>query len=68
MKEFVKSKIGKKETLEIITGQGLHSDKAKGPAIKPAIIEMCKEESWELNIDENNPGSFTLKVPAAPSN
>eukprot|EP00042_Codosiga_hollandica_P020008 m.63400 g.63400 ORF g.63400 m.63400 type:complete len:315 (+) comp49639_c0_seq2:65-1009(+) len=61
-KEFVLSCVGRKQTVEVITGQGLHSDKAKGPQIKPKIIEMCKQEGWQLDADENNPGSFTVHV------
>ena len=63
-KDFVKSVIATRgdsvEKLEIITGAGHHSDKAKGPVIKPAIITMCQEEGWKLVADESNEGSFTL--------
>jgi DNA-nicking Smr family endonuclease len=64
-RDFVKGSIGKKSTVEVITGQGIHSDKAKGPVIKPAIIDMCKEENWQIDSDPNNPGSFTVHVPSA---
>lgn len=59
---FVKNHLtrGGKEKLFIITGAGHHSDKAKGPVIKPAIINLCKEEKWNLQADEDNEGSFTV--------
>eukprot|EP01038_Epipyxis_sp_PR26KG_P011211 gene11211-15042_t len=63
-KDFAKSHVGKKQELEIITGAGHHSDKAKGPVIKPAIIELCKQEGWRLEKHEKNEGSFTLYLSA----
>lgn len=65
-RSFAKNAIqaGKRAQLEIITGAGHHSDAAKGPVIKPAIIDLCKQESWKLEADENNEGSFTLILPA----
>jgi DNA-nicking Smr family endonuclease len=69
-KEFVKAVIANRgdsvDKLEIITGAGHHSDKAKGPVIKPAIIKMCEEEGWKLVADEGNEGSFTLILKDAP--
>jgi DNA-nicking Smr family endonuclease len=64
-RDFVKGSVGKKATVEVITGQGLHSDEAKGPVIKPAIIAMCEEEKWQIGSDPANPGSFTVHVPSA---
>lgn len=60
---FVQKAIERKqfEKLEIITGAGNHSDKNKGAAIKPAIIELCKGEKWPLESQsETNEGSFYL--------
>ena len=62
-KEFILSKKGKYKTVEVITGQGLHSDHSKGPVIKPAIIDMCKKEGWQLDINDHNSGSFIVHVP-----
>jgi DNA-nicking Smr family endonuclease len=64
-KDFVKSCIGKKETVQVITGQGIHSDLAKGAVIKPAIIDLCKQENWQLDAESENAGSFILHVPSA---
>lgn len=65
-RKFVNAAItaGKYQTLEIITGAGHHSAKEKGPVIKPAIIEMCKEEKWQLDAAEDNEGSFILTLPS----
>lgn len=62
-KEFVTYNIGRKKSVEVITGVGHHSDKNKGPMIKPAIIDLCKLEGWKLEIQEHNDGSFTLHLP-----
>jgi hypothetical protein len=61
-RKFLKDHIarGEKDKLFIITGAGHHSDKAKGPVIKPAIIKLCEEEKWKLQADEDNEGSFTV--------
>ena len=64
-RDFVKSSIGRLETVQVITGQCLHSDKAKGPVIKPAILELCKEEGWKIDPQPNNPGCFIVQVPAS---
>jgi hypothetical protein len=61
-KQFVKSNVGKKKTVEVITGAGHHSANHHA-AIKPAIIELCKEEKWELDSQPKNEGSFILHVP-----
>ena len=63
-RDFVKSCVGRLKTVQVITGQGLHSDKAKGPVIKPAIFQLCKDENWQHEMDPNNPGSITVSVPA----
>ena len=63
-RDFVKSSIGRLETVQVITGQGLHSDKAKGPVIKPAIISLCKKEGWKIDPQPNNAGCFIIQVPA----
>lgn len=39
----------KKEKVEIITGIGNHSDPHKGAVIKPAIINLCKQEVFFCN-------------------
>ena len=62
-REFVNFNTGKKKSVQIITGIGNHSDVKKGPAIKPAILDLCKFEGWEVYQDENNEGSLTLQVP-----
>lgn len=62
-KEFVTYNIGRKKTVEIITGAGHHSDKIKGPMIKPSIIDLCKSEGWKLEPCEHNEGSYTLYLP-----
>lgn len=64
-RSFVRSCIGKHNTVEVITGQGLHSDKSKGPVIKGAILDMCKKEGWQIDANEHNPGSFELIVPSS---
>lgn len=51
--------LSKFRQLTIIPGAGHHSD-AKGAKTKPAIVELAKEEKWNLNADEGNEGSFTL--------
>lgn len=51
---------GNFQQLEIITGAGHHSAKEKGPVIKPAIVELCKIEKWQLQATPDNEGSFTL--------
>lgn len=51
---------GKFKQLCIIPGAGNHSDPKKGAVIKPAIIDLAKEEKWNLEADEGNDGSFTL--------
>jgi DNA-nicking Smr family endonuclease len=63
-KQFAKNAIanGKFDSLEVITGAGHHSDSAKGPVIKPAIIKLCQEENWKLEADGNNEGLFTLFI------
>ena len=65
-RDFVKSSIGRLETVQVITGQGLHSDKAKGPVIMPAIIGLCKKEGWKIvpSRKPKNPGCFIIQVPA----
>ena len=62
-KDFVKSCTGRLKTVEVITGQGLHSDKAKGPVIKPAIFQLCKDENWQHEISPHNPGCIIVSVP-----
>ena len=59
-RDFVKSCIGRFERVQVITGQGLHSD--KGPVIKPAIIKLCEREDWEYSLDFN-PGCLLVRVP-----
>jgi hypothetical protein len=39
-------------------GAGNHSDKKKGPVIKPAIIKMCSDNGW--NINQDCEGAFTV--------
>lgn len=63
-KEFVVYNIGRKKTVDIVTGVGHHSEKGKGPVIKPAIIDLCKTEGWKLEPHENNEGSYTLYLPS----
>ena len=62
-RDFVKSSIGRLETVQVITGQGSHSDKAKGAVIKPAIINLCWRENWRIHFDPSNPGCLTISVP-----
>ena len=62
-KQFVISNIGKKKTLEIITGAGHHSAN-RHAAIKPAITDLCKAEKWKLEPEPNNEGAFILNVPS----
>ena len=62
-RDFVKSCIGRLETVQVITGQGSHSDKAKGAVIKPAIINLCWRENWRIHFDPSNPGCLTISVP-----
>ena len=61
-RNFVKC-IGRLERVQVITGQGFHSDKAKGPVIKPAIINLCWRENWRIDSDPGNPGCLTISVP-----
>lgn len=46
--------------LEIITGAGHHSSKDKGPVIKPAIMDLCRNEKWQLQAIPDNDGCFIL--------
>ena len=64
VKNVIEKGISEGKILSIITGAGHHSQAEKGPVIKPAIIEMCKQENWKLEADEGNEGSFTLILPA----
>eukprot|EP01038_Epipyxis_sp_PR26KG_P014356 gene14356-19253_t len=59
-KQFALKSASKKDSIEIITGAGLHSNPANGPLIKPAILKLCKEQKWRLEKKEDNDGSFTL--------
>eukprot|EP01041_Mallomonas_annulata_P005726 gene5726-11573_t len=59
-KNFVNHAKGNHKVLIVITGAGHHSDPKKGAVIKPAIINLCKQEGWKLEADKNNEGSFHL--------
>eukprot|EP01038_Epipyxis_sp_PR26KG_P011413 gene11413-15296_t len=56
-KQFILKSASKKDSIEIITGAGLHS--ANGPLIKPAILKLCEENKWRLKKKDND-GSFIL--------
>lgn len=62
-REFVASKIGKLKTVFVITGKGIHSNKAKGPVLKPAIQSLCRKYDWQMESDPHNPGYLIVHVP-----
>ena len=41
----------RKEKVEVVTGAGNHSDPHKGAVIKPAIVNLCKQEVLLFIVD-----------------
>lgn len=55
-----KNKKGEPVQLTVITGAGNHSDKKKGPKIKPAVLNWLKENNKKFT--ELNNGSVQITI------
>lgn len=49
------------KTLSVITGKGIHSDNGNA-RIKPAVIQFCKNNNLNYEINQRNEGLITIEV------
>ena len=65
VEQYIDVQIGKRKSVEVVTGAGNHSDPHKGPVLKPAILKLCEGKGWKIEKHPHNDGSFTVFLPSS---